>query len=94
MEASVLDVCILGEGGSSQQCRHSGKGEGRALAVNCQLFQCGLCKREKGIYRQFHHYIPVLRYVFVLEFLTFHSFCSFLFVFQLKCPHRQEEGGY
>ena len=30
-----MDVCILGEG--------------KALAGNGQLFQCGLCKREKGI---------------------------------------------
>ena len=39
----------------------SGQAEGGGLNVSGHPLQCGLCKREEGIYRSFHHHLSVLK---------------------------------
>ena len=50
-----------GREGASNNAEKSRQGEGGGLAVSGHHFQCGLCKREKGIYRLFYRHLSSLK---------------------------------
>ena len=51
----------MGREGASSNADKNGQGEGGDLAESGHPFQCGLCKREEGIYRSCYHHRPSIK---------------------------------